>query len=621
MVVGHLYLIDWFFIVGYIVFAIWLGLAHSKKATSSVKEYFASGQDTPWWILGTSIVATTFAADTPLVVSGLVVKRGIAGNWYWWNGALMGMFATFFFSRLWRRANVLTDTELIELRYSGKPAAALRGFRALYFGIPYNCIIMGWVNLAMAKIIVVTLNLPDTLETKFWAVTFCFFLTFIYTASAGLTGVMLTDFMQFILAMAVAILIAVLGVMNMGGMHNILQKVAEIYGTSKTTAMTSMIPTTLEGAMLPLSWFLVYMGLQWWTSGNTDGGGYAAQRCISAKNEKHALLGYLWFNIAHYCLRPWPWIVVGLVAAVQFPYLPHPVTGAMPDPEMGYIKVMVNVLPVGVLGLALAGFLAAYMSTVDTQMNWGASYLVNDFYKRFIKKNETEKHYVVASIIATFIICLIGSIVTFMMQSIIGAWELVTQIFAGIGLVYILRWYWWRINAWSEISALASALFGAVMLKIIGAQWFAGKFLTESALASMPGWLGSLLLYLNKLTFPMNLLILVPFCILVWFTATMLTKPVNEEKLIDFYKRVYPGGRGWKRIREKIGNEVVIPVMSTKKNFVNYLVGIVAIYSSLFGIGEMILGSWQLGVAILLIPLICGYFIYTRLSEEKWENV
>ena len=209
---------------------------------------------------------------------------------------------------------------------------------------------------------------------------------------------------------------------------------------------------------------------------------------------------------------------------------------------------------------------------------------------------------------------------TFLMQSIIGAWELVTQIFAGIGLVYILRWYWWRINAWSEISALAAALFGAVMLKIIGAKWFAAAYLTDSALTSMPGWLGSTLVYLNKLVFPMNLLILVPFSIVVWFTVTMLTKPVDEGKLIDFYKRVYPGGPGWKRIREKIGSEVVFPAASTKKNFVNYLVGIIAIYSALLGIGELILGSWKLGVIMLLFTTVCGYFIYRRLSEEKWES-
>ncbi|MDI6782466.1 MAG: Na+:solute symporter [bacterium] len=610
--VSNLHWIDWFFIIGYMVFAIGLGLYHSRKATTSVKEYFASGQGAPWWILGTSIVATTFAADTPLAVSSLVVKRGIAGNWYWWNGALMGMFAVFFFSRLWRRANILTDTEFAELRYSGKPAAVLRGFRAVYFAIPYNCIIMGWVNLAMVKIITVTLDLPDEPIYKFGIVTFCFLLTFIYTAIAGLTGVMITDFFQFILAMFIAIITAVLGVIAMGGMPTILQKVTEIYGTGKEQAMISMIPSSLEGAMMPISWFLIYLGLQWWTCGNTDGGGYSAQRMLSAKNEKHALLGYLWYNIAHFCLRPWPWIVVGLVAAVMFPNLP--------DPEQGYIKVMLKVLPVGLLGLGLAGFFAAYMSTVDTQMNWGASYLINDFYRRFIKKQASEKHYVWASIIATLIIALCGAGMTFLMYSIVGAWELLTQIVAGIGLVYILRWYWWRINAWSELSALATAFVTAVILRIIKTDWFAVTFLNEFELRNMPTLLATLLNDLHNLSFPMNLLILIPVCVTVWVTVTFLTKPVDEQKLIEFYKRVRPGGAGWKPIREKIGGDVVIPVASTRKNLLNYLVGIVSVYCALFGIGELVLGAWTLGIVLLLITTAGGYFLFNRLSEEKWES-
>lgn len=618
MVTGHLHFIDWVFIVGYMAFAIGLGLYHSRKATMSVKEYFASGQGAPWWILGTSIVATTFAADTPLAVSGLVVRRGIAGNWYWWNGALMGMFAVFFFSRFWRRANVLTDTELAELRYSGKSAAVLRGFRALYFGIPYNCIIMGWVNLAMAKIIVVTLGLPDTLETKFWAVTFCFFLTLIYTALAGLTGVMLTDFFQFILAMSMSVLIAVLAVAKMGGMDVVLGRISEIYGHSQAHSMTSIIPTTVQGALMPISFFLIYVGLQWWTSGNTDGGGYAAQRMISAKNEKHALLGYLWYNIAHFCLRPWPWIVVGLVAAAMFPCLPDAAGVLVPDPEQGYIKVMVDVLPIGILGLALAGFLAAYMSTVDTQMNWGASYLINDFYKRFIKREASERHYVFASVVATVIIAVCGAGMTFLMQSIVSGWELLTQIVAGIGLVYILRWYWWRINAWSELSALATALVTACTLKVFTTPWFAAKYLTAEKLASMPEWLGGALKTLNTMIFPTTLLILVPVCMAVWITVTLLTKPVEDEKLIEFYKRVRPAGRGWSRIRDLIGADAPQPVGSVKKNLTSYLVGIVSVYAALFGIGRIVLGSWPVGVGLLVVSVAGGYFISRRLSEEKW---
>lgn len=608
---GHLHYFDWALIVLSLSFALGIGLYHSKKSKTSVKEYFASGQGVPWWILGTSIVATTFAADTPLAVSGLVAKQGIAGNWYWWNGALMGMAAVFFFSRFWRRAGILTDTELAELRYSGRPAAVLRGFRALYFGIPYNCLIMGWVNLAMAKIIVVTLGLPDTLETKLYAVGFCFVLTFVYTALVGLTGVMLTDFVQFILAMSISIFVAISAVVNMGGMGAVLSRATEIYGPDKVASMTAIIPTTatLEGAMMPLSFFLVYIGLQWWTSGNTDGGGYAAQRMIAAKNEKHAMLGYLWYNIAHFCLRPWPWIVVGLVAAVQFPNLP--------DPEQGYIKVMVDVLPAGLLGLGLASFLAAYMSTVDTQMNWGASYLVNDFYKRFVKREASERHYVRASVVATLIIALCGAGMTMALTSIVGAWALLTQIVAGVGLVYILRWYWWRINAWSELTALAASLVTASVLQVLSMPWFTAKYLTAAKLASMPGWLGGTLTTLSGLKFPLTLLVVVPVSLIAWLTVTALTKPVDEEKLIEFYRRVRPSGPGWKHIREKIGEEA--PVGAMRRNLVSYLVGIVSIYSALYGIGKTILGSWQTGVPLLLVTVAGGWFISRRLSDEKWD--
>lgn len=616
----HLHWIDWLIMGGYTFFAIGFGVYHSRQSTRSVKDYFASGQGAPWWILGTSIVATTFAADTPLAISGLVVKQGIAGNWYWWNGALMGMFAVFFFARFWRRANVLTDTELAEIRYSGKSAAVLRGFRALYFGIPYNCIIMGWVNLAMAKIIVVTLGLPETLETKFWSVTFCFFLTLFYTALAGLTGVMLTDFLQFILAMSVSVLLAVLAVDKVGGLGVVLGKIHEIYGQAKAESMTAIIPSTVQGAMMPLSFFLVYIGLQWWTSGNTDGGGYAAQRMIAAKNEKHAMLGYLWYNIAHFCLRPWPWIVVGLVAAIMFPVRPNAMGVLTPDPEQGYIKVMVSVLPVGVLGLALAGFLAAYMSTVDTQMNWGASYLINDFYKRFLVKNASEKHYVYASVVATVIIALCAAIVTFLMQSIVGAWMLLTQIVAGVGLIYILRWYWWRINAWSELSALATSLITATILKIMASPWFAAHCLTPAKLASMPAWLGTTLQTLAKLEFPLTLLILVPVSVTISLMVTFLTKPVENEKLIEFYKKVRPAGPGWARVRELAGPDCPPPIGSVKRNLVSYLIGIVSIYSALFGIGKLILGPRPIGLILLAVTVAGGFLLSRRLSDEKFDE-
>ncbi len=629
---GHLVWYDWAIIWGYIIFAFGLGIWHSKKSLSSMNEYFASGKDTPWWILGTSIVATTFAADTPLAISGLVVKQGIWGNWYWWNGALAGMIALFFMSRLWHRANILTDTELVEIRYSGKPAAILRGFRALYFAIPYNCLVMGWVNLAMAKIIVVVLNLQpyhpvmigDTtwiINTKMASIFFCFVLTLTYTSLAGLTGVMLTDFVQFILAMAGAIYLAVVAVYDIGGIHFVMDHIKTIYPAQKAAEITSIFP--------PLSWngissafsgafgaFMIYIGLQWWTCGNTDGGGYAAQRLISAKNEKHAFLGYLWYNIAHFCLRPWPWIIVGLCAAVLFPYIPG-ADGTLPDPEKGYIKVMVKYLPNGLLGLMLTSFLAAYMSTIDTQMNWGASYLTNDFYKRFFKKQASEKHYVKASVVATIIIAICAAIFTYMLESIVGAWQLLTAIFSGIGLVYLLRWLWWRVNAWSELAAISTSFILAGIQKLMTSQLFQQHIFTPSVQESLPDWVNKSVMGYANLTFPFNLLVLVPICTIVWVTITLLTKPVEEKQLIEFYKRVRPPGPGWHHIAIQCPDVPKPDPMG--HTWVNYLLGITSIYSALIGMGYLVFTRYLTGLILLAITVGCGILLWKRLSTQKWD--
>ena len=459
---------DLLFITLFFILSISVGLYFSKRGRKSISDYFASGQGVPWWILGTSMVATTFAADTPLVISGLVVKQGIWGNWYWWAQIPMFVAGVFFFSRLWRRANILTDTELVELRYSGKPAKILRGFRALYLAIPYNCLIMGWVILSMTKILGLTFNLP-----KHWAIFICIFITVSYSAISGLWGVMVTDFFQFFLAMGMAILLAVVSVNASGGIASILHKLSQIYGSEQAAVMTQMIPST-NAPESGFHIFLLYILLLWWTVGFTDGGAYFAQRMISAKNEKHSFLGYLWFNIAHFCLRPWPWIIVGLVAAVQFPGIAtiNPLTGSLErDPELGYIAVMLTYLKPGLLGLMLASFIAAFMSTISTQFNWGASYIINDFYRPFINKNASEKHYVVVSTVVVIFIALMGGAISFFMNDIFFGWLLLSAINAGIGIVYIARWYWWRVNAWSEISAIVSILTVVALLLFVKSDY------------------------------------------------------------------------------------------------------------------------------------------------------
>lgn len=581
-------LIDWIIVIGYLVAAIVIGVLLSKKATHNIASYFVSGRNLPWWLLGTSMVATTFAADTPLAVSGLVISQGIAGNWYWWSGVFSGMLGVFLYSHLWRRAEVITDTELVELRYSGKSAAFLRGFRAVYFSIVYNCIVMGWVNLAMAKILSETVGLP-----KLQATGLCFLITVIYTASAGLWGVVVTDFFQFAIAMFGAIIMAVIVVTKIGGMSVILSKLQDIYGIDRAADMVKLVP--LDSALIPFGFFLIYIGLQWWSTGNTDGGGYFAQRMLAAKNELHAKIGFLWGNIAHYILRSWPWVVCGLAAAVVY-YKIEPATGKLvyavgekigqvADPEVGYIKLMLDYLPLGLRGLMLASFVAAYMSTIDTQLNWGSGYLINDFYKRFIVKNASEKHYVVASIIATVFIALCGAGMTLLMSSISGAWFLLTAINAGIGVVYLLRWYWWRVSAYSEIAAMFSAFVVAFVLF---------KF--------------------TKVRFPVSLLYSVPITLIVWLTVTLLTPPVEKEKLVQFYKKVRPGGPGWKKIaceipgceHDKIGTH----------RFIGWLCGIVAVYCVMLGVGDLLLHKTSLGIILFVIGMIAFYGVCRSVKIE-----
>ncbi|MBN1350388.1 sodium:proline symporter [candidate division KSB1 bacterium] len=660
--------IDWICVIGFIALSIGIGIYFSKRGTRSVGDYFASGQGVPWWILGTSMVATTFAADTPLAISGLVVKQGIWGNWFWWAQVPMFMIGVFFFSRLWRRARILTDTELIDLRYSGRPAKILRGFRALYFAIPYNCLIMGWVILAMTKILGLTFNIDKTV-----AVALSIAITMLYSSISGLWGVMVTDFFQFILAMGMAIVLAVIAVNDVGGFASILGEIKTIYGAEQYASMTAIIPplSNLNGFRI----FLIYILLLWWTVGNTDGGAYLAQRMISAKNEKHSFLGYLWFNIAHFCLRPWPWIAVGLVAAVKFPNIINPHTNA-PDPEVGYIAVMLHFLKTrpGLLGLMLTSFLAAFMSTISTQINWGASYLINDFYKPFINKTASERHYVVVSILTTIGMAILGGLISLAMDNIFMAWLLLSAINAGIGIVYIARWYWWRINAWSEMSAilsilgvivclivfdsfnfhsslhvfgvcsfefnintflaaetmLRSLLIGTIILTVSALIYFgirrSGRFAqnrTSSALILISALITIcvlLVLTVPEKVFPWTLLYTVPISLVIWLTVTILTKPVEETKLIEFYRRVHPGGPGWRKIAEKISQDYSASSLFNWVNFKRALLSIVAIYSALLGVGQFFVGRPWLGIGLFCLMGFCAAFVVKSLSTEKWES-
>src|SRR5438094_3739959 len=454
-------LTDWLVIASYFALNLAIGVYYASRARGSTTEFFLSGRNVPWWLAGTSMVATTFAADTPLVVTGMVARYGIAGNWLWWNMAASGMLTVFVYARLWRRAGVMTDVEFAELRYAGRPAAFLRAFRALYLGIPINCIIIGWVNLAMMKILQVTLGLDAT--RALWALLAMLFFTAFYTTLAGLWGVLVTDLVQFVLTMAIVIALEWYAVQPVRGLSALESKVTALDAASGAGSRLAFFPST-DSAWMPAITLFVYLGVNWWASwypgAEPGGGGYVAQRIFSARNERHGLFATLWFNIAHYAVRPWPWILTALVSLVLYPTLV--------DKESGYIKTLMdpNIFPTYLRGFMLAAFAAAYMSTIGTQLNWGASYVINDFYRRFVVRHSGERHYVIASQVVTLLLMVVSLVVTFNLGSIGGAWKLLIVTGAGTGTVLLLRWFWWRINAWSEVSAMIAAATVSLYLQI-----------------------------------------------------------------------------------------------------------------------------------------------------------
>ncbi|HET7841850.1 MAG TPA: sodium:solute symporter family protein, partial [Terriglobia bacterium] len=534
--------LDWVVVAAYFILNLAIGLYYRKKGSSSTGDFFVSGREVSWWLAGTSMVATTFAADTPLWVTGQVARHGIAANWFWWSFLFSGMMTVFFFARLWRRAEIITDVELVELRYAGKPAAFLRGFRALYFGILMNCIILGWVNLAMEKILGTALNLP-----KFWTVVICMAITAIYTSISGLWGVLWTDLVQFILKMTMVIVLAYYGVQAVGGIGAMKLKlhaldVARGAAQGGSGSILSFIPD-LHSPWMPIMTFFVYIGVYWWAvwypGAEPGGGGYVAQRIFCAKDEKNSLWATLWFNIAHYALRPWPWILTALASVILYPNLA--------DPEVGYIKVWVDFLPGALRGFMLAAFAAAYMSTIATNLNWGASYIVNDFYRRFLVRDGDEKHYVKVSKQVTLGLMVLGAAVSYIMHSVAGGWSLLVNIGAGTGAVYLLRWFWWRINAWSEIAAMATAAATSITLQFV----------------TLP--------VSEANAFGVSILITVGVTTVVWVVATLVTPPEPESNLLEFYRRVRPAAAGWKHIAA-LAPELE-PVHDGYHNLLDWLLG------------------------------------------------
>lgn len=546
-------LLDWVVITVFLVLFVGIAFSFTRRASLNIQNFFLGGRNLPWYIAGTSMVATTFAADTPLAVTELVAQHGISGNWLWWNMLSGGMLTTFFFARYWRRAGVLTDIELIKIRYSGKAAHYLRLCKSLYMGIFLNVLIIGWVNLALMTLLKVFFGLDDT--NTLWVTAAAMALVITYSTLSGLLGVVYADTIQFLAAMTGSILLAifVLDTPEIGGIAGLKEQLPESKFSFFPMIDAANAGTTLT---LGLGSFLAFITVQWWASwypGNEPGGGgYIAQRMMSARDEKNAIYASLFFQFAHYCIRPWPWILVALASLVLYPDLA--------DPKEGYVLVMKDYLPEGIKGLLLVAFLAAYMSTISTQLNWGASYLVNDFYKPLM---QTDRSLVAVSRVATVAIAFIGLLVTTQIQSISGIWQFLMECGAGLGLVLILRWYWWRVNAWGEIVATLA------------------PFLAYSVAHFVLDWV-----------FPNSFFFTVGFTTLAWVVTIYITPHTDRAVLQAFYDKVKPLGH-WKPLGqsgEPIGYLVLL-----------WVLGIAMAYSLLFLVGAWILGEPVVVYAVLFI--------------------
>ena len=585
-------LVDWLAVAAYFLFNILIGLWFRKRATASTADFFVGGRKVSWWLAGTSMVATTFAADTPLAVTGMVAAHGIAGNWLWWNMLMSGMLTVFFYARLWRRAGVLTDVEFAEIRYGGPPAAFLRGFRALYLGLPINCIIMGWVNLAMVKILMLVFGIG---KVEALGIVFAIMLfTALVSTLSGIWGVLVTDLFQFVLKMGMMILLAFFAVRSVGGMEALVEKILELDSAREGGGSILSFVPEVGSVWMPMLTFMVYLAVNWWATwypgAEPGGGGYIAQRILCARDEKHSLLATLWFNIAHYALRPWPWILTALCSLVLYP--------SLADKESGFIMTVIDpaVVPAALRGLMIAAFAAAYMSTISTQLNWGASYLVNDFYRRFIVRRRGERHYVLASQAATLLIMVLSCVVTYYQDSIAGAWKFLIAIGAGTGSVLILRWFWWRINAWSEVAAMATSFCVSLFLQLV---------------VGMDND--------DPLDFAWIVLLTVAASSVVWLGATLLTKPEKMEVLEAFYRRVRPGASLWGPVAAAASD--VPRSGGLAFNLLDWFSGCVMVYMTLFGVGKLIFGETLPGFGFLAIALVAGGVIYRDLNRRGWESV
>jgi len=560
---SHLDNLDYSIIIIYLIFIFVLGIYFTKRASSSMEDFFIGGRSMPWWLLGVSMAATNFSIDTPIAVTKFVATEGIGGVWFMWSSAISAVMVTFFFSKLWRRSEVITDAQIIEKRYSGDSAKYLRLFKGLYFGVIFNVFIMGWVFLSLSKVMagITTIDINYIL----WPTVF---LVFIYSVASGFYGVVVTDFFQYFIALIGSIVLAYFSIQHVGGISSL---VSGLDGSSgENPSLLNFFPSFEDNSLMPLSVFLVYILMQWWAHKYSDGGGKHIQRLLSARNEKEAFKGSALFTVLTYIFQIWPWIITALCGVLVFQ--------GISDPEMIYPQMMVKVLPHGLLGLVVIGLVGAFMSTIDTHLNLGASYIVNDIYKRFFVKEQTNRHYVLVSRISMGLLLVIAVIISKNLDSVAGAWKFLLTFASGAGLTWVIRWFWWRVNAWTEFSGMVASGVTASYIHFYHPHWLYSSKLFVTVLVST----------------------------ITWVTVTYLTKPVRREVLIDFVKLVRPGYFGWKSIYASSGIE---PHDFLSNGIKLSLFGVIAFFLFNFGIGFVILKDALVGVALITAGVFIGFRI------------
>ena len=576
--------LDWTIIFFFFIIFIIIGLINLKKSGESSKEFFLSGRNMPWWLLGISMVATTFSADTPNLVTNIVREDGISGNWVWWAFLITGMMTVFFYAKLWRRSKVLTDLEFYELRYSGKAATFLRAFRAIYLGVFFNVMIMATVCLAGIKIGGILLGL-----SPFECVFYSSLITVIYSSLGGLRSVIVTDLIQFILAMIGSIwaCVYVLNLNEIGGLNQLFSHVNVI-------DKINFLPDFNDKENL-ITIFIIPIAVQWWAvwypGAEPGGGGYIAQRMLSAKDEKNAVYATLLFNVAHYALRPWPWIIIALSSLIIYPSLVD-ISSAFPNVDKSIIgndiayPAMLSLLPSGLLGLVLASLIAAYMSTISSHLNWGASYISIDFYKRFINLNASEKQVVFIGRISTILLMILAGFVALRLSDALDAFQILLQIGAGTGSIFLLRWFWWSVNAYSEITGMIISFLLAIYF-----QWFHQEITGQNLKPYI------------------ELLLSISITTISWILVTLITKPTDNDKLLSFYNKIKPYGIGWKSFR--LLNNISLSQKDSKSSMNDLLLlflGILAVYFCLFGFGYILFDENLIGVFMLTISFISAFF-------------